>query len=49
MLGEDALRKIKENLLQRYQLIPYWYVLFYKHHKQGTPVIRPMFVEFPED
>lgn len=30
-------------------MLPYWYTLFYIYRKYGTPVIRPMFAEYPLD
>lgn len=33
----------------RYQLLPYYYTLFYKSHTTGSTVIRPLFHEYPRD
>ncbi len=33
----------------RYQLLPYFYDLFYDASKTGTPIIRPLILEFPSD
>lgn len=32
----------------RYQLLPYNYSLAYENHQNGTPLMRPIFMEFPE-
>jgi lysosomal alpha-glucosidase len=33
----------------RYELLPYYYTLFYKSHTTGSTVIRPLFHEYPKD
>lgn len=33
----------------RYALLPYWYTLFDSAHKHGSPTIRALFMEFPDD
>ncbi|KAG0177650.1 hypothetical protein DFQ29_004616 [Apophysomyces sp. BC1021] len=49
-LSEEPYRSItRAALRERYALLPYWYTLFYDAYKNGTPMMRPMFMEFPED
>lgn len=33
----------------RYRLLLYWYTLFFKSERAGGPVMRPLWVEFPND
>ncbi|KAK4514877.1 uncharacterized protein ATC70_002483 [Mucor velutinosus] len=39
----------RDTLRERYALLSHWYTLFYDAYKNGTPMMRPMFMEFPED
>lgn len=49
-LVDEPYRSITRTALrQRYALLPYWYTLFYDAYKNGTPLMRPMFMEFPGD
>jgi alpha-glucosidase len=43
---ESACRKAIE---LRYQLLPYLYAAFDQAHRQGLPIVRPLFFEWPED
>ncbi|PVZ98864.1 hypothetical protein BB558_005128 [Smittium angustum] len=49
LLGEPYLTHIREAIKLRYKLLPYWYTLFYEASKTGIPIVRPMWVEFPEN
>ncbi|XP_077392790.1 neutral alpha-glucosidase C-like [Festucalex cinctus] len=42
----DAIRRVIE---ERYCLLPYWYTLFYRAHIDGLPVLRPLWMEFPQE
>jgi len=39
----------RKALKLRYELIPYWYTLFYYANATGEPVVRSLWMEFPED
>jgi alpha-glucosidase len=43
---EDACRKAIEF---RYRLLPYLYTVFEESSRIGTPVFRPLFLQYPED
>ncbi|KAI6190427.1 Neutral alpha-glucosidase AB [Aphelenchoides bicaudatus] len=49
LYGEKTREAIRAAIIQRYQLLPYWYTLFYEHTLTGQPVVRPIWAEFPED
>lgn len=40
---------IREAIHIRYMLLPYFYTLFREANVTGTPVLRPLWMEFPAD
>ncbi|KAJ1679755.1 glucosidase II, partial [Spiromyces aspiralis] len=46
--GEPYTGIIRDAILLRYRLLPYWYTLFRHSSVAGTPLLRPMWVEFPD-
>ncbi|KAK1335452.1 hypothetical protein QTO34_003238 [Cnephaeus nilssonii] len=40
---------VRDALGQRYSLLPFWYTLFYQAHREGFPVMRPLWVHYPQD
>lgn len=47
--GEEAYVILKKYLLMRERLKPYIRTLMHAAHEKGTPVMRPLFYEFPAD
>lgn len=46
---EETIRIYKHALQTRYELIPYYYDLFYQGEKTGLPVLRPLVLNYQED
>lgn len=46
---EENLPYVREAYAQRYRMLPYLYSMMYEASVKGTPVMRPLFLEFPED
>ena len=46
---EENIPYIREAYRLRYRLLPYLYSLMNTAHEHGMPVMRPLFLEFPED
>uniref|UniRef100_A0A3B4BC10 Uncharacterized protein n=1 Tax=Periophthalmus magnuspinnatus TaxID=409849 RepID=A0A3B4BC10_9GOBI len=49
LFGEEVTAAVRNTIQQRYQLLPYWYTLFYWAHTMGQPPLRPLWVEFPAE
>ncbi|KAI5615625.1 hypothetical protein C0J50_0306, partial [Silurus asotus] len=49
LFGPESTALIREAIRQRYTLLPYWYQLFYHAYQTGQPVMRPLWVDFPEE
>ncbi|XP_069586687.1 neutral alpha-glucosidase C [Ranitomeya imitator] len=48
LFGEDNTAIIRKAIRERYALLPFWYLLFYRAHISAEPVMRPLWVEFPK-
>ena len=46
---EENLPYVREAYHLRYRMFPYLYSLMAEAHETGMPVMRPLFLEFPED
>ena len=46
---EENLPLIQKAFELRYKMLPYLYSLMYEASIEGTPVMRPLFMEFPDD
>uniref|UniRef100_UPI000B4C5CBC neutral alpha-glucosidase AB n=1 Tax=Lonchura striata TaxID=40157 RepID=UPI000B4C5CBC len=49
LLSPEHLALVRAALRRRYALLPTWYTAFYHCHRQGIPVMRPLWMEFPDD
>ncbi|KAJ3123851.1 hypothetical protein HK098_001596 [Nowakowskiella sp. JEL0407] len=47
LFGDDNTWIIREAIRSRYRIMPYVYTLYFEAHRTGTPVMRPMSMEFP--
>ena len=49
MVMQEATRRIRDAIRQRYVLLPYIYTLFRHANTTGQPVMRPLWFDFPEE
>ncbi|XP_060808019.1 neutral alpha-glucosidase AB [Amyelois transitella] len=45
----DTLALIRDANRRRYALLDFWYTLFFEHSRDGLPVMRPLFQEYPDE
>jgi alpha 1,3-glucosidase len=48
MYGEETLVRLRKAAMARYALLPYWYSVFYEAEMTGMPVMRMMWMQYPE-
>lgn len=46
---DEYMEEVREAYALRYKMIPYMYSLMREANIKGTPVMRPLFMEFPDD
>lgn len=49
LFEDDMQERIRKTIHIRYKHLPYWYTLFYEHHRTGEPVIKPLVYNYPKD
>ena len=49
LFGDDTTALLRGAVRTRYTYLPLWYTLFHEAHTQGTPVMRPLWAEYPQD
>eukprot|EP01127_Copromyxa_protea_P000567 TRINITY_DN10485_c0_g1_i1.p1 TRINITY_DN10485_c0_g1~~TRINITY_DN10485_c0_g1_i1.p1 ORF type:complete len:926 (+),score=200.54 TRINITY_DN10485_c0_g1_i1:399-2780(+) len=49
VFGEPWTTHIRDAIRTRYSYLPYLYTVFHEGSVNGAPVMRPMWIEFPED
>lgn len=49
VFGTESLDVIREAIRGRYRILPYFYTLFYGHATWGEPIMRPLFMQYPDD
>jgi len=47
--NDTTQRIVRYFMDERYRLLPYLYTTVWQAHKDGTPIIRPLFFDFPND
>lgn len=49
LYSHDSTLLIRNAIRSRYQYLPFWYTSFYNSYLSGIPVMRPLWVEYPQD
>lgn len=49
IFGEPYLSHIRDALQLRYSILPYFYTQFHYAYEHLTPILRPLFIEYPKD
>jgi alpha 1,3-glucosidase len=46
---ENTMDLVKKAIQLRYKMLPLWYTIFEAYHREGLPVVRPLFYDFSND
>lgn len=49
LYSAGELKLIRTAIRARYSYLPFWYTLFYEQEQDGSPPMRPLWYEFPQD
>ncbi|XP_077995538.1 neutral alpha-glucosidase AB-like isoform X2 [Glandiceps talaboti] len=49
LLPEENMLIVRDTVRARYAYLPFWYTQYYKSSIDGQPIMRPLWVEFPDD
>lgn len=47
--NDDVIQFVRDTLRVRYTYLPMWYTLFREHEIEGTPVLQPLWAQFPTE
>lgn len=47
--SEEVQDNLRATIKRRYKHLPYWYTVFYEHIRNGDPVIRPLWYDYPNE
>jgi len=48
MFGDETMRRLRKAAMARYALLPHWYTVFHEASVTGMPVMRTMWMEYPQ-
>lgn len=48
-IDNDTVDTFTKYVRLRYRLVPFWYTLSYESYQEAVPMVRGMYLEFPED
>ncbi|KAG7356626.1 alpha-glucosidase [Nitzschia inconspicua] len=48
MFGEETMVRLRKAAMARYALLPFWYTIFQEAGETGMPVMRTMWMQYPE-